>query len=164
LACGLCAYQWYGQTLQRIEITRLNQMVFEKSTAIQGYTNSIATMDHQIATMQAQLAELRATLSTNEALVVTQSHEITRLETAHEGLTNAIVQYKNAVGGLEEKLKEAYEGIQKQNESLRQVVIQRDEFVQKFNDSVKARNEIVTKYNDLVDRVQKQDGGRPAKQ
>ena len=53
--CGLCVYQWYGQTLQRNEIQKLEQMVYEKSAAIQGYTNSIRTMDRQIAQMDARI-------------------------------------------------------------------------------------------------------------
>ena len=33
--------------------------------------------------------------------------------------------------------------------------LQRDEFVKKYNDSVKDRNDVVTKYNDLVKQLQK---------
>ena len=44
--CGLCAFQWYVQTVQRNEITTLNGMVYEKNVAIQSATNSIATLNH----------------------------------------------------------------------------------------------------------------------
>ena len=47
--CCLCVYQWYSQTLQRNQIGSLNQLLYEQSTAIQGYTNSIKTMDRQFA-------------------------------------------------------------------------------------------------------------------
>ena len=46
--CGLCAYQWYEQTIQREEITTLNGMVYDKNAAIQDATNSIATLNHQV--------------------------------------------------------------------------------------------------------------------
>jgi len=36
---------------------------------------------------------------------------------------------------------------------------QRDEYVRKFNDSVKDRNDVVAKYNDLVQKFEKQQGG-----
>ena len=52
--CGLCIYQWYGQTLQRNEIHKLEQSVYDQSAAIQSYTNSIKTMDRQIAQMDAR--------------------------------------------------------------------------------------------------------------
>ena len=39
--CGVCVYQWFGQTLQRNEIQKLEQTVYEKSAAIQDYTDSI---------------------------------------------------------------------------------------------------------------------------
>ena len=60
---------------------------------------------------------------------------------------------------LEAKLKDAYDGIKKQNEAIKELVAQRDEFVAKFNDSVKDRNGVVAKYNELVDKVTKQQNG-----
>jgi len=45
--CGLCVWQWYEQTVQRTEIQTLNRIVYDRNAAIQGYTNSIATLNHQ---------------------------------------------------------------------------------------------------------------------
>jgi chromosome segregation ATPase len=153
--CGLCVYQWYDQTIQRNRITALNQMVYEKAAAIQGYTNSIAGMDHQIAQMSSELSELRSAAKTNEQVIVLQKGEINKLQVTTEGLTNQVSEYKQAVNGLETKLKEAYAGIQKQNDALKELAAQRDEFVKKFNDSVKDRNDVVNKYNDLAAQVEK---------
>jgi chromosome segregation ATPase len=153
--CCLCVYQWYGQTLQRNEIQTLDQLVYEKSAAIQGYTNSIKTMDRQIAEMDARLTELKTEAKTNAELVIAQRRDINQLRIDSEGLTTEITQYKGAVTNLQTKLKEAYEGIQKQNEAMKELVAQRDEFVKKFNDEVKDRNEIVNKYNELVRQVEK---------
>jgi peptidoglycan hydrolase CwlO-like protein len=55
---------------------------------------------------------------------------------------------------LEARLKDAYAGINKQNESLKELVAQRDELVNKYNDSVKERNDIVGKYNQLAEKFQ----------
>ena len=153
--CGLCVYQWYGQTVQRKEIQTLEQSVYQKSAAIQGYTNSIRTMDRQIAQMDARITELKAGAKTNAELVIAQKREFNRLQATAEGLTNEITEYKSAVEGLQGKLKETYQAIQKQNEAVKELVAQRDEFVTKYNDSVKERNAIVAKYNDLVNQVQK---------
>ena len=153
--CCLCVYQWYGQTLQRNEIQTLDQLVYEKSAAIQDYTNSIKTMDRQIAEMDARLTELKTEAKTNAELVIAQKRDINQLQIDSEGLTTEITQYKGAVTNLQTKLKEAYEGIQKQNEAMKELVAQRDEFVKKFNDEVKDRNEIVNKYNELVRQVEK---------
>lgn len=153
--CALCVYQWYGQTLQRNEIQKLEQSVYEKSAAIQGYTNSIRTMDQQIAQMDARLTKLKAEARTNADLMVEQKREINRLQITGEGLTNQIIEYKDAVTNLQGKLKAAYDGVQKQNEAIKELVAQRDELVKKFNDEVKDRNEVVNKYNDLVRQVEK---------
>lgn len=159
--CCLCAYQWYGQTLQRNEMQGLNQLIYEKSTAIQGYTNSIKTMDRQIAELDGRITELKGTVKTNDQLILTQKREINKLEATAEGLTNEVTQYKQVVDTLNSKLKEAFDGIKKQNESIKQVVAQRDELVQKLNDSVKDRNNVVSKYNELVGRVEQlQSGGK----
>lgn len=153
--CGLCVYQWYGQTLQRNEIQKLEQSVYEKSAAIQGYTNSIASMDRQIAQMDARLTEFKAEAKTNSELILGQKRDISRLTLTTEGSTNELAEYKAAVTNLEGKLKEAYAGIQKQNDAIKELANQRDEFVKKFNDEVKDRNDVVSKYNDLVRQVQK---------
>jgi chromosome segregation ATPase len=154
--CGLCSFQWYEQTVQRNEITTLNGMVYEKNVTIQGATNSIATLNHQVEQMDARITEIKAVAATNEQLVAVQKVEIARLEFNNLNLTNQIAQYKQAVDTLGSKLKEAYAGIEKQNETITNLVTQRDDFVRKFNDSVKDRNDVVAKYNDLVSQVQKQ--------
>jgi chromosome segregation ATPase len=153
--CVLCVFQWRGQTNQRAQIQTLNQLVYEKAAAIEGYTNSISAMDHQIASLSTQIAQLTGAARTNEQLLAAQKREITRLEDASESLTNEIVQYKQAVETLQSKLKEAFDGVQKQNDAIKELVTQRDEFVKKYNDSVKDRNDVVTKYNDLVRQVEK---------
>jgi len=158
--CGLCAFQWYEQTVQRNEITTLNGMVYEKNVAIQDATNFIATLNHQVAQMDARITEIKTVAATNEQLVVVQKAEIARLEFSNLNLTNHIVQYKQAVDTLGSKLKEAYAGIEQQNETITNLVLQRDGFVRKFNDSVKDRNDVVAKYNDLVSQMQKQQGSQ----
>jgi peptidoglycan hydrolase CwlO-like protein len=157
--CGLCVYQWHVQTLQRDEITTQNGVLYDKNVAIQNATNSIATINHQIEQMDAQITEIKAAATTNEQLVVSQGAEITELRFANENLTNDVAQYQAAVDTLEAKLKEAYADVEKQNVVVTNLVAQRDEFVKKFNDSVKDRNDVVAKYNDLVNQIQKQQAG-----
>ena len=153
--CGLCIWQWYGQTLQRHEIESLGQLVYQKSALIQNYTNSIAGTDRQIAQLQADMVAIKDELKTNEQLVVVQKREISRLETLNTGLTNQVAGYDRAVAELEGKLKDTYDGIRKQNEAMKEIIAQRDEYVRKFNDSVKDRNDVVSKYNELADAYQK---------
>jgi chromosome segregation ATPase len=153
--CALCLYQWTAQTHQRKEITTLNQVVYQKALAIQDYTNHIAAMDSQIAQMDKRLGEMKETIKTNEAIQLEQRREISKLRVENDALTNDIAQYKEAMGKLEAKLREAYDGIKKQNEAIKELTAQRNEFVQKLNDSIKDRNEIVNKYNDLVKSMEK---------
>ena len=158
--CGLCAFQWYEQTLQRNEITTMNGMLYDKNVAIQDATNSIATLNHQVAQMDARITEVKAAAATNEQLVVSQRAELAQLQFTNANLTNEVAQYKVAVDTLESKLKEAYAGIAQQNETITNLVAQRDDFVKKFNDEVKDRNDVVAKYNDLVKQVSAQQGGQ----
>ena len=157
--CGLCVFQWYEQTVQRNEIQKLNQMVFERNTAIQGYTNSIASLNFQVNQMDARVTELKSMVATNEQLILSQKAEITRLQFQNETFTNEITQYKSAIDTLKSRLQDAYAGIEKQNEAISNLVTQRNELVKKYNDSVKDRNEVVSKYNELVGQMQKQQGG-----
>jgi len=153
--CGLCIYQWYGQTVQREEIRTMERILHDNSAAIQGYTNSMKTMDHQIAEMDARITRLKAEAKTNANLLISQSRELNCSQAIAGALTNEITEYKGAVATLEGKLKAAYEGVQKQNEALKELVAQRDELVNKLNDSLKDRNEVVNKYNELVHQVEK---------
>jgi chromosome segregation ATPase len=153
--CGLCAWQWYEQTVQRDEIETQNRLLYDRNAAIQGYTNSIATLNHQVAQMDARLTEIKAAAETNEQIIATQKSGLATLQFANLSLTNEITQYKTAVDTLEAKLKEAYAGIDKQNEAISNLVAQRDDVVKKYNDEVKDRNDIVAKYNDLAAKVQK---------
>jgi len=107
--CGLCARQWYEQTVQRDEIQTLDQMVYDRNAAIQGYTNSIATLNHQVNQMDASLAEIKAAAATNEQLVISQRVEITQLQFANNNFTNEIAQYKTAVDALEARVFEVVE-------------------------------------------------------
>ncbi len=158
--CGLCAYQWHAQTLQRNAIDTLNQAVFQRESDIQNDTNSIANLTAQMEQMDASLTAAKAVAATNEQLAVSQKAQITKLEFTDEGLTNEIAEYKQAVDSLQAKLKEAYDGIQKQNEAITNLVAERDGLVKKYNDEVTERNGVVAKYNELAKQVEKlQSGG-----
>ena len=161
--CGLCAWQWYEQTIQRTEIQTLDRIVYDRDAAIQGYTNSIATLNHQVNQMDARITEIKAVATTNEQLAISQKAEIVQLQFANETATNEIAQYTDAVNALEAKLKEAYAGIDKQNGAISNLVAQRNDLVQKYNDEVKDRNDVVTKYNELVKQVQSGDNRQPDK-
>ena len=156
--CGLCAWQWYEQTAQRTTIQRLNRMVYDRDAAIQNYTNSIATLNHQVNQMDASLTEMKAEAETNKQLIVSQKAEIVQLQFANSNFTNEIAQYKAGVDALEAKLKDAYAGVDKQNAAISNLVAQRNDLVQKYNDEVKDRNDIVAKYNELAKQVEKQQG------
>jgi chromosome segregation ATPase len=153
--CGLCAFQWHIETVQRNEITTLNQMVYQKNVSYQDATNSIATLSHQVDQMDVRLTQIKNEAATNEQLIVSQKVEILQLRFENENFTNQITQYKTAVDDLAAKLKDAYAGIEKQNETITNLVAQRDDFVKKYNDSVKDRNDVVAKYNDLVSQIDK---------
>jgi chromosome segregation ATPase len=157
--CGLCAYQWYYQTVQRNEVQHLNQVTYDKSVAIRDYTNSITTLNHQISLMDSNLTELRNDAKTNAETMVAQRRELGRLQTVTDGLNNELAQYKDAVGTLTNKLAEAYAGIEKQNVALQELAVQRDDFLKKYNDEVKDRNNVVSNYNALAAQVEKLQGG-----
>jgi chromosome segregation ATPase len=156
--CGLCVWQWYEQTIQRDEITTMNGMIYEKNAAIQNATNSVATLNHQVNQMDARLTEIKAVVATNEQLVISQKADLAQLQFANLNLTNTITQYKIAVDTLEAKLKDAYAGIDQQNETITNLISQRNDLVQKYNDEVKDRNDVVAKYNDLATQVKKLQG------
>jgi chromosome segregation ATPase len=156
--CALCAWQWYVQTRLHVEGVELEQKVFNQAAAIQGYTNSISNMEAEISGLSTRVNELKQTAVSNDLVALEQKHEILRLRASSEMMSNEIVQYKDVVDKLEAKLKEASEGIVKQNDAIKQLASERDAAIQKYNDSVKERNALAEKYNDLVERFNKLQG------
>jgi chromosome segregation ATPase len=110
-------------------------------------------MDGKIAGMDQSIAQLNQELATNRLTLIAQERDIARLLALNDTLTNQIPQYTNAIATLEARLKDAYDGITRQNAAFKELTAQRDEFVKKYNDSVKDRNDIVAKYNDVVARL-----------
>jgi uncharacterized coiled-coil DUF342 family protein len=146
--CGACAYQWYLQAVQLNTIEKLNQIIYQKSADIQGYTNSIKTMDADINQLHDRITQLKQAAVSNDQWAITEKREVARLQSSGDIMSNEIVEYKTAIDGLTNKLKEAYDG-------EKELVAQRDEFVKKLNDSIKAQNDLTAKYNELVDRLNK---------
>lgn len=159
LALGLCAlsvWQWYVQTVQRDEIETQNRMLFDRDSQIQSDTNSIATLNAKINDMDAELSGLKGTVATNQHVIASQKARITELSFDNESLTNEVAQYKIAVDTVEAKLKEAYAGIAKQNETITNLLSDRDQLVEKYNELATNRNAIVLKYNALVKQMENQ--------
>ena len=153
--CGLCVYQWYDQTVQRNRLENLNRILAQKSTAIQGYTNSLETLNHEVTQLDARITELKTAAATNDQASLDQKREVTRLQLLTEVQSNEISQYQTAVTNLQVKLQELADGVKKQNAAIAELTTQRDEFVQKLNESIKDRNAVVDKYNDLVKQVER---------
>jgi uncharacterized coiled-coil DUF342 family protein len=146
--CGTCAYQWYLQALQFNSIEGKNQIIYQKSADIQGYTNSIKRMDDEISQLRDRITQLKQAAVSNGQWAITEKREVARLQSSGDIMSNEIDQYKAVIGSLTNKLQEAYDGEKK-------LVAQRDEFVKKLNDSIKSQNDLTAKYNDLVDRFNK---------
>jgi chromosome segregation ATPase len=161
--CALCAWQWYAQTLLHRQGEVLQDRLFKQASQLQSYTNSISNMDSEIAGLSTRVNELKHTAMTNEQAARLQRTEITRLTALNEGLTNEIGQYKDIVDKLEAKLKENAEGIEKQNDAFKKLLAERDQAIQKYNDSVKERNALVEKYNKLVEDFNKLQAAGAAK-
>ena len=145
--CGLCTWQWYFQVQQRKEMTALSQANYDQSVAIQGYTNSINAMDKQIAQMDAHISEFKETVKSNNVVILGLREENSRLETRVE-------QYSNAVDAVQAQLKVANDSIRRQNEALKGLVAERDEYVNRLNEALRERNQIVTQYNELAKRFE----------
>ncbi|HEY1802523.1 MAG TPA: hypothetical protein VGG46_16470, partial [Terriglobales bacterium] len=105
--CGLCAWQWYAETVQRKTIGDLNQMVFDRNTSIENDTNSIASLNSHVNEMDERIMGLKTIVATNEQMVALQGAQIEQLRYDNATYTNEIGQYKVAVETLESKLKEA---------------------------------------------------------
>ena len=66
-----------------------------------------------------------------------------------------MAQYTTAVAQLTAKLKDAYAGIEQQNQAITNLLSQRDDLAKKYNAEVQDRNDVVAKYNDLVKQMGK---------
>jgi chromosome segregation ATPase len=148
--CVLCGWQWYVQTVQRQTIQQLNQMVYDRNNSIQGYTNTIITLNSKIDDMDSRITQLKSTVSTNAQTIAAQGAQITQLRFDNETFTNEIGQYKVAVSTLESRLTNADDNIDKQNQTITNLLSQRNDLVQRYDTLATNRNDIVLRYNALV--------------
>ena len=145
--CGLCTWQWHSQVLQRKDMTELAQANYDQAMAIQGYTNSINALDRQIGQMDGRITELRETIKSNSVVIFGLREENNRVSLQ-------LNEYSNAVVTLQTQIKQSNETIIRQNEAVKSLVAERDDFVNRLNESIKERNAIVEKYNELVKHVE----------
>jgi uncharacterized phage infection (PIP) family protein YhgE len=152
--CGLCAWQWHFQTVQRGWLADKNREINQRETAIEGYTNSLNKMNQQFTRMDQTIAglndDLKQSLKTNGEFIILQKRQIARLGASNDTLLSDMAQYTNAVAALQSSLDTAYDGIKKQNAVVEQLAAQRDEFIQKYTNMVNKYNDTVSQYNDLV--------------
>lgn len=152
--CGLCAWQWHFQTVQRGWLADKNREISQRDSAIQGYTNSLDRTSREITRMDQTIAglndDLKQALKTNGEAIILQKREIARLGASNDTLLGDVAQYTNAVAALQSNLDTAYDGIKKQNTALEQLAAQRDEFIQKYTNMVSQYNDTVNQYNGLV--------------
>jgi len=141
--CALCLWQWHLQVRQYRELATLTQTLANQSADLQRSTNSLAVLDLQIAQQDAQLRELRNSAQADRVEQLTLRAETNRL-------TGAVMQTQAAA---EQHIQQANATIRQQNELLKNMVAQRDDFVKRLNEVIQDRNAVVTKYNDLVKRL-----------
>ena len=158
--CGLCAYQWYIQSLQYGKIEKLAQSVAERNAALQDATNAVKNADHQIGQLDARLTDYKKDAGTHAQIIAEQKRALLKLQIANDRQAVELADYQKAVDSLAGKLKRAYGDIQKQDDNISQLVTQRDDLVAKYNASVKDRNDVVGKYNDFVKQIEKQQASR----
>lgn len=151
--CGLCVYQWRDQVVQRQAINRLNQWVFERDTALQKSTNSLAILNRQVDELDTELAGYKNTVRSNAVVLAAQQRELQRLGFLQRALTNAVSEYQAALATSSNRLTEAAVSLKKQDEAIHELIRQRDEMVEKFNREVTDRNAVVKQYNDLVNQI-----------
>lgn len=141
--CALCVWQWHVQVRQYRERTALSQTLANQSADLQHSTNSLAIMDLQIAHQDSQLQALRDAARAHQV-------ELRELREETNRLGAAISQVQTAA---ETQIQKANATIRQQNELLKNLADQRDDFVKRLNDVIQDRNAVVTKYNDLVKRL-----------
>ena len=146
--CALCLWQWHVQVGQYRELATLTQSCAQQSAEIQRTTNSLAVLDLQIAHQDALLRELRTAVQAHR----TELGEL-RGETNRLGTALAQIQ-----ATAESRIQQANATIRQQNELLKNLAAQRDDFVQRLNELIQDRNAVVTKYNDLVKRAAESGG------
>jgi chromosome segregation ATPase len=147
--CGLCAWQWYDQTVQRSRVNDFALRLAETETELQASTNSLATANHQLAQMDAAMTALLKTNETGATLILSLQSKLTGLEADRSRLTNHLAT-------VNDKLRQACENIEAQQASIRLLIGQREQLVSNLNATVSERNTIVTNYQKAVEKLGRQ--------
>jgi len=147
--CGLCAWQWYDQTVQRTRVNGLAHQLAQTETELQDGTNSLATANHQLVRMDAEISALLKTNEASSALILSLQSKVEGLAAERNGLTNHLA-------AVTDKLKQACENLEQQQASIRLLLGQREQLVSNLNATVTERNKIVTNYQKTLERLGQQ--------
>ncbi len=162
--CGLCTFQWLRETRTRQETQTLLHKKFLLESTIQEHTNRIAKMDVQIADLTERSAEQGLAIKSNEIAIRLLRDATNSLGDTNEYLGRVLDAYTNAFNDTTNRLAKAYDDITKQNEVLKEVIVERDGYVLQLNEAISNRNATVKEFNDLVERVTKMQEAQAAAQ
>jgi len=150
----LCTYQWLRETDTRQTVQSLHNTRFKLESEIQQHTNRIHHMDLRIAELADNTVRLEGLLRTNELTIVGLRDNLNTAESTNQLLLAQLDVYTNAFTQATNQLAKAYDDIKAQNDLIKQVAAQRDEFVTKLNEAIEERNKVVGQYNELVQKVE----------
>ena len=160
--CVMCAIQWIREAGHWQTIERQDKVLFEKDVTLQSYTNQVGIMERHIAGMEGDIDNLRATVKTNDQQILKLTRDLSKSDYQRTNLMAELEQYKVSFEAATNKLASAYENIKLANDSIKEAIRQRDEFVGMLNEERKARNDVVNQYNELVEQIKKQQAAEEA--
>jgi chromosome segregation ATPase len=152
--CALCTYQWLRETNTRVQVQSLHDTRFKLESAIQQHTNNIRVMDARIAELTDDVSRLVGTVKTNTVIIADLRNERSALESSNAFLGSQLHAYTNAFIDATNRLYEAHETLRRQNDQIKELVVQRDDFLARLNESIQAQNRVVEEYNNLVKKVE----------
>ena len=158
LACALCALvtvQWLQDGKLRDEIAALNQRVIdlaEQKKSVESAANRVEGELKRVETLRARLLDQDAT---NKQEMLQLRKEVVDLRLKSDSAGKQAEAYKDAYEKQKTITAQANDSILKANESTKQLILERDGLIAKYNALAAKQDALIVQYNLLGDQLKK---------
>jgi len=136
ILCGFNAYQWFREAKLHGRVEDLGNQIFRKSGEIQDLQQSVKIHEDEIKRLENIRENFNSIVKSNRTVITQleeQSEKFRRDAQIQAAKAAQVDQYKTAYEKANEGIKKANDVIQLQNEKMKGLADERNQFVERFN-------------------------------
>jgi biopolymer transport protein ExbD len=145
---ALCVVQWRRDRALNLEVNQLMKTRFEQDARLKDQEKKLTGLTADLDDFRSRFTEANSEAKEHRQKLTATDRQVRQLESDREQLRASVTNWAGAVAQRDERIKEA-------NDRIRDLGVQLNDSVQKFNALATNYNTSVTKYNELATNYNK---------